>query len=671
MIVQTNSERCLPFQKRKVVKSLMHEVEGIEESEAMKIARAIERRVKGWKEDTITTAEIRVMVQDQLMKRGEVIESREYQSIGVPVAVIEDLITNHKTDNANMLRAPRTVEKYAADEVFKQYALTKLIPSHLSKIHLRGDVRFHDLEFFCTRPANCLQTDARWFIKNGLKIDGTGKHSSIAGPAKNGMTLVNQLGEAMLSQQQNMSGGQGLPLMNVFVAPFAEGLSFSEIKQVMQMFVYNMNNAYVDRGSQTIFGSVGIELGVPKFLSDYEAYGPGGKVVGVYGDYEEETRQLQRAFTEIMYEGDYVGKSHIFPNALYSLRNEYMKDEYDEDLVKIHELSSKFSVPYFVNQEDGLVKNNTSLMGCRTKLIDNWTGDWEKDTLRTGNLAYVTINFPRIAYETNNIDEYLSKLNGLMEKSEEYLLLRRERVEKSLNGYKLLPFLSQTDDEGEMYYQVDNTTLTFGFVGMHETLLEMGIEDGIISKEGQKEATQILKFMNEYIKDLSQETSYRWSIIQTPAESAAGDFAKSDSQKYNAIVQGEGDGVYYTNSSHVPVNSSISLVDRIRIEEQFHPLTGGGHIHHSWLGESYPDPDSLASLTKKIFKTRMGFWTYTSAYSYCFDCNKRMNGYIENCIGCGSLNYETIDRVTGYLQKVSGWNESKKQEAKERYRYEV
>ena len=191
---------------------------------------------------------------------------------------------------------------------------------------------------------NCLQHDLRLFIKHGLKVDGTGDHTSVAGPPNHIETLMNHSGEIMLAAQQNMSGGQSMSLWNVFVAPFAAGLSYEKVKQSVQMFIYNLNMAYAARGSQVPFTSINLEFTVPKFLEDVPAYGPKGKLAGVYGDYEEETRILQRAFTETLLDGDSDGKPHLFPNTIYALRDKVLTDEFEEDVRRVHELSAKYGI---------------------------------------------------------------------------------------------------------------------------------------------------------------------------------------------------------------------------------------------------------------------------------------------------------------------------------------
>jgi ribonucleoside-triphosphate reductase len=678
--VQSSHDTCEPYSNERVVYYLIDKV-GLKESEARKIARAIKRKVHNKFKDIITSAEIREEVNAQLRSRGFTNEAREHERVGVPVNELRELIKGHNSDNANLTRNPETVHKFGGDRVFKELALMCL-PGDIAKSHNRGNLHIHDLEYLPARPINCLQHDLREFIKGGLKADGSGEHTSVAGPPRQMGTLVNHMGEIMLAGQQNCSGGQGMSLWNVFAAPFAKGLDYDEILQNIQMLVFNLNMAYSNRGGQVPFTSLNTEFTVPKFLEDEPAYGPGGYKIGVYGDFEEETRILNRAFIEVMMEGDYVGKPHLFPNSIWMLRKEMMKNEFEEDLFKVHELSAKYSTPYFGNCLPEWTGGHSNVMGCRTRLNSNWTGDWDIDTLRTGNLAYVTINLPRIEYKTEVGNGFFyEELDRVLGLAEEMLLIRREHALKCLGKNKLLPFLTQKTQDGEQYYRIENATLSFGFVGMDEMLRAMNISDGIVNREGQKIASEVLAHFNKYAKNLTEETGYRWTILQTPGETTAHRFAMLDKQYYpdSAIVKGEKDSYYYTNSSHVPVDNSANLIDRVKIESKFHSLTSGGHIQHFWLGESHPNPEALASLTKKIARTNCGFFAYSSAFSYCFNCNTFLRGLQEQCPKCASVDeIEWYDRITGYVQQVGhkkdsagGWNSGKQQELRDRYRQEV
>jgi ribonucleoside-triphosphate reductase len=675
--VRTSRDTIESFDKSKIEKTLIVET-GASPELADKIATEVWKEVKKLDVEYLTAPMLREMVNTKLVENGLETLRRRYTRLGIPVYNITNLIENGSRDNANMIHNPETVHKYVADEALKQYALLHILPNELADAHMGGDIHIHDLEFFAGRPINCLQHDLRFFIRNGLKVDGTGDHTSVAGPPNHIETLMNHSGEIMLAAQQNMSGGQSMSLWNVFVAPFAHGLPYEKVKQAVQMFIYNLNMAYAARGSQVPFTSINMEFTVPEFLKEEAAYGPKGRLVGTYGDFEDETRMLQRAFTEVLLEGDSDGKPHLFPNTIYALRKEVMKDEFAEDLELVHELSSKYGTAYFTNMLPSYRGQMANYMGCRTSLSDNWTGDWEKDCFRTGNLAYVTLNLPRIAYQSRDEDEIFEYLDSYLRLSEEVLMLRRQQAVACLDDYNLLPFLSQ-ELNGERYYRVENSTMTFGFVGLNE-MLQSFCGSGIEDPDSLKLGLKVVDYMNGRAQELKKDTGLRWTIIQTPAESTAYRFAMLDREKFgnDAITQGDSDAYYYTNSSHVPVDTSVNLAEKIRIEEQFHSRTLGGHIFHAFMGESHSDPEALMSLTNKIArKSDIGFWAYSSALSFCVRCKTLMKGLQNNCVSCGEQKeVEWYDRITGYVQQVGrsksasgGWNPGKMKELHDRRRF--
>ncbi|MDY9924211.1 anaerobic ribonucleoside-triphosphate reductase [Methanobacterium sp.] len=675
--VRTARDTIESFDKSKIEKTLIVET-GASPEIADKIATSVWKEVRKLDVEYLTAPMLREMVNTKLVENGLETLRRRYTRLGIPVYNITNLIENGSRDNANMIHNPETVHKYVADEALKQYALLHILPNELADAHLGGDIHIHDLEFFAGRPVNCLQHDLRFFIKNGLKVDGTGDHTSVAGPPNHIETLMNHSGEIMLAAQQNMSGGQSMSLWNVFVAPFAHGLPYEKVKQAVQMFIYNLNMAYAARGSQVPFTSINLEFTVPDFLKEEPAYGPKGRLVGTYGDFEDETRMLQRAFTEVLLEGDSDGKPHLFPNTIYALRKEVLKDEFTEDLELVHELSSKYGTAYFTNMLPSYRGQMANYMGCRTSLSDNWTGDWDKDCFRTGNLAYITLNLPRIAYQSKDEDEIFEYLDSYLRLSEEVLMLRRKQAVACLDDYNLLPFLTQELND-ERYYRVENSTMSFGFVGLNE-MLQSFCGSGIDDPDSLKLGLKVIDYMNGRTQELKKDTGLRWTILQTPAESTAYRFATLDREKFgnNAITQGDSDAYYYTNSSHLPVDTSLNLAEKIRIEEQFHSRTLGGHIFHAFMGESHSDPEALMSLTNKIArKSDIGFWAYSSALSFCIKCKTLMKGLQDNCASCGEQKeVEWYDRITGYVQQVGrsksasgGWNPGKMKELMDRRRY--
>lgn len=545
------------------------------------------------------------MVNGKLIERGLTKARNKHARVGIPVYNITNLIRNGSKDNANMIHNPETVHKSIADHAMKEYALNHCLKSELSNLHLWGDLHVHDLEFFAQRPINCLQHDLRYFIRNGLKVDGTGEHTSVAAPPKHIETLANHSGEIMLAAQQHMSGGQSMSMWNVFAAPFAAGRTYEDIKQAMQMFIFNLNMAYAARGSQVPFTSVSLEFTIPRFLEDTIAYGPNGVIAGTYGDFEREARMIQRAFTEVLIKGDMYGKPHLFPNTIYHIRDEMMKPEFEDDVRLVHELAAKYGTPYFANMLTNYRGKTPfgNYMGCRTALNPTFTGDWEKDCFRTGNASYVTLNLPRLAYLFGgDEDRIFERLGFLMEKAAEIMLIRYKNGEKCLNEYNLLPFLSQTaDGDDEPYYSIENATLSYGILGMNE-FVQCATGYGIGEDEGTAFAMKVMHFINDYAAQLGQDTGRRFSVLQTPAETTTHRFALLDLARYpeaKNYAKGTLDAPYYTNSTHVPVDSGMLLPERIKTESQFHPLTPGGHIFHAWMGESYYKRYDLCSEEEK------------------------------------------------------------------------
>ena len=676
--IRTSQDTIETFQKQKITETLLRETPATKK-EAETIATEVEQTLQKINLKYITSPIIRELTNAKLLEQGFETIRNKHTRFGVTAYDIETLIENGNRDNANMAQNPETIHKYVADESLKQYTFLNILPHHLADAHLKGDIHIHDADYFASRPLNCLQHDLRLFIKYGLKVDGTGDHTSIASPPTHMETVMNHSGEILLAAQQNMSGGQAFSLWNIFVAPFAKELPYEKIKQCVEMFIFNLNMAYAARGGQVPFTSVGLEFTVPDFLKDEPAYGPGGKRCGVYGDYEKEVRLIQRAFTEVLLDGDANGKPHLFPNTIYYLRKECLTPEFEEDIDKVHYLSAKFGTAYYINMLPKYMGKHANYMGCRTRLSDNWTGDWETDTLRCGNLAYITVNLPRLAYRSRSEDELFDLLDEQLENAKDILLLRRERAMKCLNDYKILPFLTQKFED-KSYYQVDNSTLSFGFCGLNEMLQSM-TGNGLENSESNKLGHKVIDFINDKINILKGETPYRWSIIQTPAESTAYRFATMDTKMYpdKVICNGESGASYYTNSNHLPVDTSLSLPEKIKIESEYHPKTQGGHIFHAFMGESYSDPDSLRSLTDKIcHNSDIGFWAYSSALSYCNKCGTLMKGLQEKCTHCGEVReVEWYDRITGYVQQVGhsqsasgGWNAGKKQELIDRRRFE-
>ncbi|MEM2954933.1 MAG: anaerobic ribonucleoside-triphosphate reductase [Candidatus Nanoarchaeia archaeon] len=669
--IRTSSEKFEVFDRNKISRSLIKET-GINEEQADAIAMDVEKFIKNLNLSYLSSPLIREIVNVKLLEYGLEDARKKYTRIGMPIYDIEQMIsrgtsTDIKRENANLQHTPETINWIISGETLEQYAALKLFPQNLMDSHISGDYHVHILSNAATRP-NCIQHYPPLFFKYGLKVDGTGTHTSVAGPAKHLSVAIQHCAKIMLAAQTQMAGGQSIDCFNVWLSPFVKGLSDEEVNQAAQEFIYELNQSYVARGGQVVFSNINFEFGIPDWLKNVPAIGPGGKEMGVYGDYEEEANRFMREYLKIKIKGDYTGKQHMFPNDVFKIRKDTLK-KYPEEIKLVHDFIAKYGTPYLANGLPEWQTENFNYMGCRTRLDSCYAGPW--GTLRTGNDIYITLNLPRIAYEAKgNDDKFFEILNKRLEKMTEILLIKHKITDNILHVQNLLKFLSQKFGNEE-YYNLMNTTKTFGYTGLTEAVRFHIGSHLHESKEAQEFGLKIIKRMREFCGECIKKYGLRFSLIASPAETCAARLAKLDIARFgrNVIFSGSKEAPYYTNSHMVKMDANIPLAEKIKIEQDYHPLANGGHILHIWLGEQSPSPESLIEMSKKICKTNIGFFAYTKDYSVCNPCSNFEYGLKQKCGNCGSEDLSRYSRITGYYQKVEGWNPSKKQELKDRYRY--
>ena len=648
------------WQPDKIRQTIINETD-IDEELATKIKERIRIKIlklrKEKKLKEISKADIRAEVSSQLFKEGQFEAAEQNRRLGMSVAEFEHLMNNGCNDNANIGYSPEMITKYAYDSIAKQYALQDM-PKECAEAHIEGFVHHHDLEFFHTRP-NCMNYDLRFFAKNGLKIDGQGMMGSVAKPAKSLEVLLNHLLQAFMAGAVVFSGGQGYVNFNTLLAPFARGRSYEDIKQAIQAFIFNCNMSLVCRGGQILFSSIGVDLSIPDVLKNEPAIGPGGIANGVYKDYQEEADLIFRAILEVSEEKDGAGAYHRFPNILFNIREGDL-DEYQGNCQLLHEKGANNPTLYYVN----CVDMERTVMGCRTALPANYSFDYKKDSMNTGNFMYSTLNLPLIALEVDGDKEEFYKLLGKMcDIIYDTLIYRRRCVIDTIYNKHMSDFLLQEDKEtGEPLWDIDRTTMTIGYCGLYECLQILQDEDG----------KNILNFINTYKDYFNARDGLRWSVIGSPAESASHRFAEIIKEKYpDAKVQGVKGNYYLTNSSHIPVSAETDIVDHIKNAADYHPLSLGGNILHVWLGEVWSDGKAIWSLNKKIIDTGTIFWAYSKVFTYCPDCGYTINDNLSVCPICGSENLFVYDRITGYYLCINTFNNGKKQEFKDRYRQKL
>ncbi len=674
--VRTSKSTLEGFDHKKIISSLMKETE-LKEEIAEKISRDVEKELEKLKLSYVTAPLIREIACVKLLEHGLEKERARYTRLGMPVFDVKSLIEFPSTENANLQYNPESVHKLMADQISKEYSLINVLPIDLADSHMRGEVHIHDLDYFSTRPF-CFSHDIRFFLKNGFKADGVGNHTAVAGPANRPEVAFLHAAKVLAASQTNCAGGQGFSYFNTFLSPYIEGLDYEKVKQLAQMFIYELSQMYVARGGQVVFSSIDCDMSVPEQFRDIPAILPGGRVKDsvTFSDFEDETKTLFNAILDVYLGGDYTGKSFNFPKFEVQVHPDDIRHGRNQDeLLKVSELAAKFGTPYYIIHQPYMP--DFACYQCCSFLMPLDDASTEDDvvngTIRGGGLQVITINLPQLAYESNGDDDKLFQLLlERMETAKEALVLKKDIIDRNLEN-NLLPFMNQpVDEEGTRYLATDKQSYIIGLVGMNEMVKAHTGEELHESDDSWRFGLRVMKRMKDTVADFRQETGLNFALARTPAESCSYRLAQIDLKRYDGrvVANGPSEAAYYTNSFHVNPSADIPLWKRLSIEGAFHPLTDGGAMSHVWLGESNPGAEGLYELTKKIAtKTAIQYFAFTKDLSVCKNCNFTVGGLKDNCPRCGSSNMEWWSRITGYYQNVAGWNKGKLEELAERRRY--
>ncbi|RZN64872.1 MAG: anaerobic ribonucleoside-triphosphate reductase [Candidatus Methanoliparum thermophilum] len=728
--VRTTDGHILKWDRTNIVDQLVRETKLAEEfygiepcskEEAEEIAIEAEKRIKKMQLKFLSGPLIREIVNIILLERGRAEWRNVLTRVGMPVYDAHEIDYGNgfeARENANLQNNAETSHKKKADKICKeQYLLS--IPQELADLHLSGNIHIHDLEYFGTR-AFCQDWDLRYFLYYGLMPDGVGTKSSVAGPAKRPEVAVLHAVKALGSAQTNFAGGQGFYNFLTFLAPYFENLEYDEIKQLMQMFTYEMTQMMVARGGQIVFSSVQLTPGVPKIWRDVDVVYK-GKIWHdkKYKNFEREVRLSFKALMEVMLEGDYWGKPFNFPKPEISLEKQFLdpddfvkkfdKDHPDlptyDDLYDLSfQLAAKFGTPYFDNQLPeyrGGGEGISCYQCCAYQFNSNAETDSEfNEKIRfengkhfnLGSLQVISLNCPWAAYNANGDDNLLfNNLYSLMDKAAEIFKIKWSWIRDIVSKGRM-PFATQRPDKsGAMAVDIDKLVCIIGVVGINEMVQYHTGYQLHESEDAVRLAVLTMNKMKIYCKELSKKYGFEIVLARTPAETCAQRFAVSDLIKYGSAIFSvlKGDvgkaldllkkdpknrdlPIYYTNGTHVSESANIDLFKKIKIEEKFFPILDGGNIFHIFLGEKAPNPKGLKSLTLKIAKnTPIGYFAFTKDMTICLDDYTVSGGILDSCPVCGGKNLEYLSRVTGYLQAVSGWNEAKKEELRNRHRYNI
>ncbi|MCX6668313.1 MAG: anaerobic ribonucleoside-triphosphate reductase [Methanothrix sp.] len=734
--VRTTDGHLLHWNREAIAKQLLKETKlseqfyrapGITEDEANDISREVERRIRWMNVKYLSGPLVREIMNVVLLERHHPEWRNICTRVGTPVfdAHLIDIGTGFEAkENANLQENAETSHKKKADKISKEQYLL-LLPPYLADHHLAGDLHIHDLEYFGTRPF-CQDWDLRYFFYYGLMPDGLGTKASVAGPAKKPEVAILHAVKALGSAQTNFAGGQGFYNFLTFIAPYFEGLDYEAIKQLMQMFVYEMTQMMVARGGQLVFSSVQLTPGVPKLWKDKPAV-YAGKVwngsqpdlpLKTYGQFEREVRLTFKALMEVMLAGDHWGKPFNFPKPEISIEPDFMKEDetfnachpdlptYQDLYLMTFRLAAEFGTPYFDNQLPayrGAGEGISCYQCCAYQFAATYDKDpsfeqklYFKDGMHfsMGSWQVVSLNCPRAAYLARGDDDLLFEyLRELMDTSVEIFKVKREWMNQIVKNHRM-PFATQqprdpsTGEKGSIAVDLDGLVYTIGVVGVNEMVQFHTGKQMHESKEAWRLAVRAMTEMEIYAKKLSQQHGMTIALARTPAETTAQRFAVSDliHEEFRdcaeRVVKGNLDAVkkniqrtrdlpvYYTNGTHLPPSADVPISERARLEHVFFPIVDGGNIFHIFLGEATPDPKGLMDFGLRLAReTQIGYFTFTKDMTVCLGCSQVSSGLKERCPNCGSEEVDHISRITGYLQAVSGWNSAKRQELKDRKRY--
>jgi len=570
-------------------------------------------------------------------------------------------------ENSNMSFSLQGLNNYISSEVIKEYWLYKIYPEEIRKAHVNGDFHIHDLGML---SVYCVGWDLAELLLQGFG-GVPGKVESK--PPRHFRTALGQIVNFFYTLQGEAAGAQAFSNFDTMLAPFIkyDGLSYDEVKQALQEFVFNVN-VPTRVGFQAPFTNITLDLTVPEFLKNQPVI-IGGEFRGeTYGDFQEEMDMFNRAFLEVMAEGDAKGRVFTFPIPTYNITSDFDWDNKNLDI--LWEVTGKYGLPYFANFVNSDMKpEDVRSMCCRLRLnnrvLERRGGGLFGANPLTGSIGVVTINMPRIAYLSRNEAEFFERLDHIMGLACDSLEIKR-RVLEELTEMGLYPYskfyLRNVKSRYGKYWR--NHFSTIGLVGMNEACLNLiGVDIG--DERGRNFALKVLDFMRDKLITFQESTGNFYNLEATPAESASYRLARIDKEKFPGIICAnereyqEGAEPFYTNSTQLPVNYTDDLFEALEHQDELQMKYTGGTVLHLFIGERISDKIVVKKLVKTICERyHLPYFTITPTFSVC-PSHGYLSGEHDICPYCGAK-CEVYSRVVGYLRPVDHWNDGKQAEFK-------
>ncbi|RKY37273.1 MAG: anaerobic ribonucleoside-triphosphate reductase [Candidatus Omnitrophota bacterium] len=669
LVTPLAKDEIVTWDKLKIALALQKEAD-VSEEIALEIASSVEKRVFHSGLTQISTALIRELVDNELFERNLDKKLTKQNIIGIPTFDLEQLIFSKSCENSNIAsNNPEALNLSIAETILKQYMLQKVFSEDVSNAHLRGMIHIHDLGY---PRAYCSSHSLEYIKKYGLEL---GNLFTASAPAKYARTLTGHLNTFLASLQAYYAGALGIGYVNIFYAPYVEDMDDHQMTQEAQYLIFSASQNAFSRGSQSLFIDFNIHTGVPNYLREVPAIGPGGKYTGkTYGEYEDIAIRFARAMMTVWRKGDRDGTVFAFPKCDLHISKETYEEPKQFELYQYACLiASENGTPYFVfDRGDEAVLSQCCRL--RQKITDQYMID-HPESMRFCGFQNVTINLPQAAYRAGkgNVDELFNEVEKAMDFALKAHLQKKEFIAQLMREPGMPMWeVGKIAKDGRPYIDLKNATYIIGLIGLNECLQYLTGKELHVSDEMLKLGLKIVAFMNYKTKQYEKKYGLKFTLEESPAESACRRLPKVDLKQFpqaKEVVRGniDADQYYYTNSIHYRADVPVDLITRIRDQSKFHTLIESGAILHAFIGEQKPAPESIENLVKKTFEqTQAAQLTISPEFTVCNSCAKTSRGMKDTCTYCNSTDIYNITRIVGYFSRVNNWNPSKLAELEDR-----
>lgn len=640
--------RVVEFCKEKISKAIVNAAEAVgghDQKTADDLAQKVMSVIE-YKYDVMeipTVEEIQDIVERVLIKTGHAKTAKAYilyrfkraemRAANAFIEKVNKVIDGYviKTDwrvkeNSNAGYAISGLQAHISGAVIAEYTLKNIYPQEIGDAHRNAEFHIHDLSVG-TFAGYC----AGWSLKQILGLGFNGIPGKVAAkPAKHFNAALGQVVNFFGTLQNEWAGAQALNSFDTYLAPLVanDELTYAQVKQAMQEFIFGINQTS-RWGNQVPFTNLTFDWVVPEDMMKEKAIIGGKTIEKTYGEFQREMDLINKAFMEIMMEGDMNHRIFTFPIPTYNITNDFDWDT--ENARLLFEMTAKYGTPYFQNFINSSLKpSDVRSMCCRLQLdireLKRKTGGLFGSGEQTGSIGVVTINLPRIGYVAKTEEELFEKLESLMELGKKSLEIKRKEVTKNMNQ-GLLPYSKRYLGTFANHFS------TIGINGMHECCLNfLGADKGITTPEGRKFTIKVLDFMRKKLEDFQEETGNIYNLEATPAEGTSYRLAKHDKKHYpNIITAGTEKTPYYTNSSQLPVDHTKDIFEALKHQDEIQCKYTGGTVLHGFLGEKISDWKTCRELVKKVaYNFKLPYFTITPTFSVC-PVHGYVNGEHHSC----------------------------------------